>query len=362
MNVLLRCGALLFVVSGAFMACAPSVQQEAWSERWLTVERAHVHGDYASALENLQTLESTAGNSRDRHEVRIRRGDCLASMGHSRRAMEAWFHAAREAPSRESAAHAYLRVARWMADQPGMKSRGSQAMIRLLDGFPDTRAGKRALDHVIAVMMGTDDGKQRLPSFLAKRFRLHRKTALAKFLVFEESRLLMNSETRRDWERAVLRLADLEQWFPDSALWDDAVYARSEVLHRLERYPEELDALRALLSHRRKGLLGGVSETAYYHRSQWRIAQVLHYDLGQLALAELALEHFVREYSFSSRFDDALYELAVVRLGRGSLRGAEEALERLALERPESRFNRHASLLLETGMDPRTRTRKKEMP
>jgi tetratricopeptide (TPR) repeat protein len=240
-----------------------------------------------------------------------------------------------------------------MSVEPGMELKGLQGMIRLLDAFPDTRAGKRALDHVVAVFQGTAQGQRWLRAFLAGRWRMHRKTGLAKFIAYEQGRLFARSADRPDWERAVRTMADIERLFPRSALWDDAVYARSELLHRLGRYEEELDALRLILKHRRRGLFGDVAETAYYHRSQWRVAQVLQHDLREFELAELALKYFVREFAFSRRFDDALYELAVVRVGMGRSEAALDALSRLAVERPESRFNRYAARLMETGVDPR---------
>ena len=301
---------LLLALLGAFVGgCSSSARLEAWNSRWLEAERAHVHGEDAVALVHLEALDAAAESQRDRHEVLVRRGDCLTAIGRARSAMTSWFRSGRIAPDRNAAARSYLRVVRWMSVEPGMELKGLQGMIRLLDAFPDTRAGKRALDHVVAVFQGTAQGQRWLRAFLAGRWRMHRKTGLAKFIAYEQGRLFARSADRPDWERAVRTMADIERLFPRSALWDDAVYARSELLHRLGRYEEELDALRLILKHRRRGLFGDVAETAYYHRSQWRVAQVLQHDLREFELAELALKYFVREFAFSRRFDDALYEL-----------------------------------------------------
>jgi outer membrane protein assembly factor BamD (BamD/ComL family) len=96
----------------------------------------------------------------------------------------------------------------------------------------------------------------------------------------------------------------------------------------------------------------GNYETRYYHRGQYRMAELLRNELARPAQAARAFETFVREYPFSKSWDDALFQLTELYIEAGRMDDARKAAARLAKERPESRYAARVQRLVETGRDP----------
>jgi hypothetical protein len=139
---------------------------------------------------------------------------------------------------------------------------------------------------------------------------------------------------------------------PRSAVWDDTMWLKARIERASDQPEAAVATLQAILREREPSYLLGNYETAYYHRSQWELAGVLLDDLGRGEEGAAVLDELVASFAFSVFYDDALFRLASVRRELGDIELANEALERLVTERPESQLARRARGILDTGRDP----------
>lgn len=344
--------ALVVVLVLGMLGCLRDPGVVAWEAQLVDADRALRRGDAHEALEAYGALRETAPHARGRTDTEQGRADALLALGRTEDAARAYLAASRATADREARARLVFRAARVVYDQPATQGEGLDAITRVVDRFPDTIAGLRALQYLQQHFGGTPEGRDWLLGFYRSRFDALRRTPLADNLLFEGARIHVARGTEADDRAALALLTDLTTVYPREALWDDALWLRADVQHRLALYEEELDSLTTLVRTREKPLFFGNYETLYYHRSQYRIALLLRDTLGDLPGAISAFEVFVREYPFSKMYDDALFQLAelYVRAGRGA--DAAALAERLARERPESRWVQRAKELARTGVDP----------
>ena len=341
------------VVAITLSGCARDALHARWDARALEVEQVFSQGDYQEAVTGFRELRDDAPNSEDRFFVELRIGDCLLHLGDLGGALTTYYEANRFAGSRADVAKAMFRSARALYDFGSDRSTGIAAFVGVMERYPNTFAAQRSLDYITAHYDERPEGMKWLLAFYSKEIRRLAGTKAVGFLRYH----LAEHLERVGGDRALgLALSTYDAILASShseALWDDALYAKALVLEKLERYDEELRVLRRILRARSKSSFFGNSETTYYHRSQWRIAQILLGPMDRKEDGLDALRTFVAEFYFSRNYDDALYLIAVILLDQGEEGEARDILTRLVRERPESRYVRRIEALLATGHDPR---------
>jgi tetratricopeptide (TPR) repeat protein len=351
--------ALFVFLCGASLvhaACASSAADREWAHNRLLAERSFSAGDVSGAIARFQELERRAIGPRDLRAARLRLGDVFAASGALASAREAYARALEAAEHPSHRARVALRMAQLDLRHSTKQASGFAALWALVRDFPNTVAAVRALDTLLQHYRALDSTGAE--SAMELRFLLavahHARTATAR--VGEHARLraarILMLRGTSGAERALELLSGLGAGPPQTALYDDALFARVEVLRALGRHREAIDGARFLLSYRERPRLFGNYETRFYHRVHRLIVAILRDDLRDLPGAERALTEFVQEFAFSRQYDDALFELGTLRLSLEQPVAAREAFERLVRERPESRFARRAQRILDGGADP----------
>lgn len=346
-----RHGLVVVLVLG-MLGCLRDPGVVAWEAQLVAADRALRDGDAARALDAYGALRETAPDDRARIDTEQGRAEALLALGHREEAARAYLAASRSTEDRETRARLVFRAARVVYDQPETQEDGLAAMTRILERYPDTVAGLRSLQYLQQHFGGTPEGRDWLLRFYREHFEALRGSPLADNLIFEAAQIHAARRTPDDDRAALKLLTDLTIAYPRAALWDDALWRLADVQHRLGLTREELGTLQTLVRTREKPMFFGNYETLYYHRGQYRIARLLRDDLGDLPAATEAFEVFVREYPFSKWYDDALFQLAQLYLGAGRADDARAVAERLAKERPESRWVNRTRELVRLGVDP----------
>ena len=334
------------------MGCMRDPAIVAWEAEYVAADRICRDGGYEEALARYRDLRGRALNDADVRAIDEDIARTLVALGRGGDAIAVYERTAESAPDRETRARLLFRAARVYYDDPEQQEAGLALIIKLVDAFPDTTAGLRGLQYVREHFGGTRRGREWLLEFYRDRFQRLRATPLADNLVFGATQILVERGTREDDLEALRLLDGLTKEFRRSGHWDDAVWMRADIEHRLGMYQQELADLTELVQTREKPLFFGNYETKYFHRTQYRIANLLRNELEDDLGAIAAFEVFVREYPFSKSYDDALFQLVELYLRTGQKPQAEATSARLTRERPESRFAARARVLAATGRDP----------
>lgn len=349
-----RWGRHLLAVAGllTLLGCLRDPGVVAWEAELVRAERLIRHGEAAQALPVVQRLRAAAPTDAYRYEAAERVADCLVALGRADEAGLLYLDLAREAEDRELTARLLFRAARVAYDDPATQEDGLALLVRLVEQHPDTVGGLRALQYVAEHFGGTSEGRDWLLAFYRSRFDLLRDSPLADNLLFRAAEILADRGTPEDDRAALALLSDLIVAYPRAGLWDDALWESANLQHRLGLYRDEVDTLTTLVRTREKPMFFGNYETRYYHRGQYRIAQLQRDALEDRDAAIAAFEVFVAEYKFSGFWDDALYQLAELYLQAGRREDAAAVADRLTRERPESRWAGRVQTLVQTGSDP----------
>lgn len=336
----------------ALLGCLRDPGVVAWEAELVRAERLIQAGNAEGALPVMRRLHDDAPSEPYRVESAERIAECLVALHRDEEAGLLYLDVARSTEDREIKARLLFRAARVTYDRPSSQEDGLALLVRLVDEYPDTVAGLRSLQYVQAHFGGTPEGRRWLLAFYRDRFDALRSSPLADNLLLGAAEIHAGLHTPDDDRVALGLLLDLTAAFPRAGLWDDSMWRRAELQHRLGLFRDEVATLGELLQTREVPTFFGNYETRYYHRGQYRLARLLRDALGDNPGAIAAFETFVRTYRFSSFWDDALYQLAELYLGAGRTADAQAAADELTRERPESRWASRVQVLVRTGHDP----------
>jgi len=341
---------VIAVVLAGLSGCARDSFSLQWDATAAQAERFYLQGDYHQALESFNLLRETARVDKDRYFVVMRAGDCFWKLDEYAEARRAYYDSTGFAKNEEEVAKSMFRASRAIYEQDA--EQGVAAFIKVLRKYPETLWAQRSVDYVTAHYDSLPDADSSLISVYKKALPGVKGSVVEGYVQFQLAGRLGRDENTLSLEEAVRLYDQIVHNDKAQGLWDDALYEKSQALARLKRFAEELDVHRKILQSRTEAYLFGNYETTYYHRSQYRIAELLLGPLQQRSAGIAALRTFVEEFSYSRKYDDALYLLAVYLFEDGQQNEARRVLDRLVKERPESRYVRRVEALKKTGKDP----------
>lgn len=227
---------------------------------------------------------------------------------------------------------ARLRIAHGDEDE---KRHGYRALDAFVRKHPESGLARPALRAVLIHKDETEGlaGALAYAEELAPRLEA---TELGETLAYAVATRL---RARGDREAALARfLAQAQRWpYPQGALWDDALFAASELEEELghaERARAHLE--RMLREHERSSLVGSYQRPKYV--PAMKRLSALYEKSGDLANARAALRRLYEEFPTSTERDDALFREAELFAREGRSEDACARLRVLVREFPHSRY------------------------
>jgi tetratricopeptide (TPR) repeat protein len=133
--------------------------------------------------------------------------------------------------------------------------------------------------------------------------------------------------------------------YPTSGLRDDARWRAAQVSVALHDPRGAVERLRGLLATREVAIGPGSYFSIWLDDAQLQLGQILRDELGDLPGAAAAFRQLPRDYPASILRDDALYELAVTLSRAHDAPGACDAIAKLRVLEPDSKYRARADAL-----------------
>lgn len=169
-------------------------------------------------------------------------------------------------------------------------------------------------------------------------------------------RWAMIEKERGNWQQALERLDQLDSLYqyPESTIWDDAMWEAGQIANEHGEHQRALRYLRTLVSWRENSIATGTYYTDWTDDAQLLIGRILLEELDQPDEAISAFE-LLATFPDSTLADDGLLWAARAQLTRGDSRRACRTLDRLLRDFPYSNKQRQARELAREHQCPGAR-------
>ncbi|PIE20928.1 MAG: hypothetical protein CSA66_00360 [Proteobacteria bacterium] len=332
------------VAALALSACARDPAMVAWDGAFAAASRAASGGAHGEAVRRLARLEAQAPRPLDAAAARFARVDALMAAGRVYEAATLLADTTRTAPRRPDRARAHYRLAQ-LAQARGRPALAVQIYRRLVLTYPDLMPGERSLAHLERLLEAR--GAAGLDAHLTwtrGAYERLRDTALADNLVMHPAelahrRFVATGQPR--WADLALRLyGRVDTEHRQSGLWNDAIWRRSLLYHRLGRYGDEIADIRRLQRTHAKISLFGHDDHSYFWQGQLRVARVQLLELDDPAAAADSLVFYIDRFPDSIWRDDAAFWAGCAYWAADAPERAEAAFARIREINPDSKYLR----------------------
>ncbi|MCC6620051.1 MAG: hypothetical protein IT385_02280 [Deltaproteobacteria bacterium] len=337
--------AAALLVASALAGCARDPVQVAWDDALYAALRDPPEARVAT----LDELARVAPRVIDRGTARVEAARALEEVASRRgepplEAARRWLALSRTAERRADRARGHYQLGR-LAEARGLVATADAIDRTIVITYPDLMPGERSLAHLVRRARARGDAAM---DALLAWLRVH--PAISAGALFDNALFLAAEEAllryRRDGDPRMRDVAELllrrvEREHPTSALWNDAVWARSYLLHESRRFEEEIVVLRTILRTRASVSLFGQNEHEHYWKGQLRIARVQWKDLGLPADAVGSYLDYLDMFPLTSKRDDLLFFAGCAAIDAGLATADDNPhWQRLAEDHPESKFVR----------------------
>jgi len=326
-------------------ACARDPAQVAWDDDFYAALRAPPEARVAL----MDALAARAPRVIDAGTARVEAAHAAddAAREAGRPPLEAarrWLALSRDAPRRADRARGHYELSR-LAEARGLLDVADGIDRQIVRLYADLMPGERSLAHLVRRARARGDAA--MDELLGW---LRDDPAVIDGPLYDNALYLAGEEAerraRRDHDPALGLLAEslyrrMQDEYPTSALWNDAVWSRSLLLHERGRFEEEIAAIRAIQRTRAAVSLFGQNEHEHYWKGQLRIARVLWLDLGRPADAAQSYLDYLAMFPLTTRRDDLLFFAGCALVAAGLARPDDNPhWRRLAQDFPDSKYLR----------------------
>jgi tetratricopeptide (TPR) repeat protein len=340
-------GAAIAVLITVVVTVACGTTREEWSylREVRDADRLADERRYEAALEEYRELSSKAPADVDQRYLRYRSALMLEKMGHYEEAIAA-YEAIWENPYSvydNYPGRALNNTAGILRDQYGDTEEAEEIYWGVVKAYPNGASADDALFELSRIY------EDRPSAFIERVQEIYpqlMQTEVADNLVWEVAIRLHES---LDDCPAAMDLYDLLiTHFHRSGYVDNAIWNTSECLRSLGRIEDEYELLEDFIGAREISILIGDYNYKFYHPAFMRLAEIEE-NRGDLAKAVEWYRRFQKTFKFSLEWDDTQFVIVKHLLELGRDEEAEEALEELKEEWPQSYFIEPIKNLLAYG-------------
>ncbi|MFO0748880.1 MAG: hypothetical protein U1F43_24925 [Myxococcota bacterium] len=334
--------AVAAVAASGLAGCARDPAQVSWDDAFDAALREPPRQRSAA----MHALAQSAPRVTDRGEADFESAMALVEAARASgepplEAARAWADLTQRGARRVDRARAHYQLGR-IAEETGHLADAEAIDKACVLHFPDLMPGERSLAHLVRRARERGDAAMDalLDWLVAEPVVLDGPLAdNVRYLEADEAerRFRRDRDPRLGLEAQRLYRA-MADAYPESPLWNDALWNLSILYHEAGRFDDEIAAIRRIQRSRVAVSLFGQNEHEYYWKGQLRIARVQWLDLHRPRDAAQSYLDYRTMYPFTIRHDDMLFYAGCALRAAGA---SPEALwDELRKEFPDSKFVR----------------------
>ncbi len=314
--------------------CSPSPTEYQLQYAWAS--NVYGRGEYLAAYRAWRRAEELAETDRDRIEARYRAAKSLERGGEKEQARDELLALAEQWPRSERAARSLADAAE-LSLELGQEARAIELYERVFRDYQSSGLLPQGAMRLLELVAPTPEARvARIDSMLKQELAEEVDEALR----FDRAETL--EALGRD-DEALSAFDDLARRYPYpyGGYWDDALMRAATIDLRRGNAEGALRRLHAVVAEQETSYVSGSYERPNFANAQYRIAEILRDDLGDVTGAREAFRAVFENHDTSLLRDDALWQEALISPGPSAC----DPLGLLVAELPSSRYVACAPLL-----------------
>lgn len=337
------------------VGCGPSLSRD-FLDTKAAGHRAYGSGRYTEAAQYFHQAAQKVDHTKQRDELLYLEAMAYQRAGNYPKTEQCLQDLLTLSPDGDRAATVAHELVR-MKFRSGNKTEAGKMLHEFILKYPDSGLVRPAAIKYWEYLDSVH-GAQSTLEYLEKNYEWYDDNGLGEMNAFHQARrleMLGQLQAARDRYVACANAYP----YPNSTLFDDALYAASLLDEKLGNPKQAIEDLRKMLSYKEKSALLGTYQRRQYDKAQMRIAELYRDVLGDLTQARKEYRRFYKEFPNSRLRDDALWQEALLAKRQRDDEGACEPVKLLVKEFPLSRYAPCAKLLCKDAPAAKTQEQKK---